>query len=105
MARQTASALAHLHAQGVMHGDFYGHNLLWRRGHSVLLGDHGAATMFDPRDVARAQAFQRLEVRAWACLLEELLQHLAPQDRDLPQVGVLADPAAGVRPADHPFAA
>jgi len=89
IASQTASTLAHLHAQGVMHGDFYGHNLLWRRGHSVLLGDHGAATMFDPRDVARAQAFQRLEVRAWACLLEELLQHLAPQDRDLPQVAPL----------------
>lgn len=88
-----------------MHGDFYGHNLLWRRGHSVLLGDHGAATMFDPRDVGRAQAFQRLEVRAWACLLEELLQHLAPQDRDLPQVASLqalqqscAQPTTHLRP-------
>jgi len=105
LASQTASALAHLHAQGVMHGDFYGHNLLWRRGHSVLLGDHGAATMFDPRDVVRAQAFQRLEVRAWACLLEELLQHLAPQDRDMPQVASLqalqqacAQPTTHLRP-------
>ena len=105
IARQTASALAHLHAQGVMHGDFYGHNLLWRRGHSVLLGDHGAATMFDPCDVGRAQAFQRLEVRAWACLLEELLQHLAPQDHDLRQVASLqalqqacAQPTTRLRP-------
>ena len=89
IASQTASALAHLHARGVMHGDFYGHNLLWRRGHSVLLGDHGAATMFDPGDGVRAQAFQRLEVRAWACLLEELLQHLAPHDRALPSVAPL----------------
>ena len=29
MARGIASAVAHLHARGILHGDLYGHNILW----------------------------------------------------------------------------
>ncbi len=76
LAIDTASVLAHLHARGIMHGDFYGHNLMWAPGHRVMLGDFGAATPFDPRDAERAQACQRLDLRAWGCLIDELLQHL-----------------------------
>jgi hypothetical protein len=39
----------------------------------ALLSDFGAASFFDPEDRATAQALQRLEVRAFGCLLEELL--------------------------------
>ena len=78
MARESASALAHLHAQGLMHGDFYGHNLLWREGAGLMLGDFGAATPFDPQDGKAAERCQRIEVRAWGCFLQELLQHLQP---------------------------
>jgi serine/threonine protein kinase len=75
LARGIASAAAHLHAQGIMHGDLYGHNILYTKAGESLLGDFGAACFFDPTDVATAHALQRLEVRAFGCLLEELLVH------------------------------
>jgi serine/threonine protein kinase len=71
LARCIAGAVAHLHTQGVMHGDLYGHNILWDGQGEGLLGDFGAAS-FLPRD-ENALALQRLEVRAFGCLLEELL--------------------------------
>ena len=68
-----ASAAAHLHAKGIMHGDLYAHNILVNEtGHS-LLGDFGAASFYNPTDVAIGQALERLEVRAFGCLLEDML--------------------------------
>jgi serine/threonine protein kinase len=68
-----ASAARHLHARGIMHGDLYAHNTLVNARGDSLLGDFGAASFFSPADTVRAQALQRIEVRAFACLLEELL--------------------------------
>lgn len=70
-----AAAAAHLHAQGIMHGDLYAHNILYTEAGEGLLGDFGAACFFDLADQATAAALQRLEVRAFGCLLEELLAH------------------------------
>jgi len=75
IARGVASAGAHLHARGLLHGDLYGHNLQCNAEGQCLLGDMGAAS-FLPADMAHAQALQRLEARAFGCLLEELLQHV-----------------------------
>ncbi|GAB3835974.1 leucine-rich repeat domain-containing protein [Hymenobacter jeollabukensis] len=69
-----AGAAAHLHAQGITHGDLYGHNILVEPGGHALLGDFGAASFFEPDDAATAQGLQALEVRAFGCLLEELLE-------------------------------
>ncbi|MEX8492463.1 protein kinase [Sphaerotilus sp.] len=71
--RSVASAVAHLHARGLVHGDLYGHNILWNGMDRALLSDFGAASFFDPGGRATAEALQRLEVRAFGCLLEELL--------------------------------
>ncbi len=67
-----ASAAAQLHARGIMHGDLYGHNILHCEQGRSLLGDFGAASFYDPAgpDAAR---LQRLEVRAFGFLLEELM--------------------------------
>lgn len=63
-----SSAVRHLHEQGIVHGDFYAHNILRDvDGHS-LLGDFGAASFY-PGDAG----MERIEVRAFGCLLEELL--------------------------------
>ena len=68
-----ASATAHLHARGILHGDLYAHNILWDGQGEALLGDFGAASFLPVGDERTAQALQRLEVRAFGCLLEELL--------------------------------
>jgi Protein tyrosine and serine/threonine kinase/Leucine rich repeat len=67
-----SSAAAHLHAQGIMHGDLYAHNILVNESGHSLLGDFGAASSYDLNDSADA-ALERLEVRAFGCLLEDLL--------------------------------
>ncbi len=80
IACSVASAVAHLHSRGLLHGDLYGHNLLWNGADRALLSDFGAASFFDPDDRATAEALQRLEVRAFGCLLEELLVAADPPD-------------------------
>jgi tRNA A-37 threonylcarbamoyl transferase component Bud32 len=57
-----------------MHGDLYAHNILHDAAGNALLGDFGAASFFSHEDEQRAQALQRIEVKAFSCLLEELLQ-------------------------------
>jgi hypothetical protein len=74
MAQGIASAAEQLHARGIMHGDLYAHNILWNEQSDCLLGDFGAAS-FIPSD--RGDALERIEVRAFACLLEELLERCA----------------------------
>lgn len=73
IARGVAAAVAHLHGRGILHGDLYAHNLLADGAGNCLLGDFGAASFFDPGSV-RGQALQRIEARAFGCLLEELLE-------------------------------
>ncbi|WP_394790952.1 leucine-rich repeat-containing protein kinase family protein [Rhodoferax sp.] len=74
IARGVASAAAHLHAHGLLHGDLYGHNLQCDADGHCVLGDMGAAS-FLPANAAQSQALQQLEARAFGCLLEELLAH------------------------------
>lgn len=74
IAQGIASAVAHLHQQGILHGDLYGHNILHCPQGRNVIGDFGAASVFDPSQ-PQAPALQRLEVRAFGCLLEELLAH------------------------------
>ncbi len=69
IAHGVASAAAHLHARGIMHGDLYAHNILHDGDGNALLGDFGAASFH------ASDALQRIEVRAFGCLLEELVEH------------------------------
>ena len=82
IAHGIASAAQHLHARGLLHGDLYAHNIL-RSGHQALLGDFGAASFITPHNQHHAQALQRLEVRAFGYLLEELLAHCSDADHAL----------------------
>ncbi len=68
-----SSAAAYLHAQGIMHGDLYAHNILINDRGDCLLGDFGAASSYDLNDRIASLALEKLEVRAFGCLLEDLL--------------------------------
>ncbi|MGF6154254.1 hypothetical protein QFZ84_005262 [Pseudomonas fluorescens] len=71
-----ASAAAHLHQQGITHGDLYGHNTLWNEHGDCLLGDFGAASFHATSDTLETRALQRIEVRAFGILLGELLERI-----------------------------
>ncbi|WP_139463927.1 leucine-rich repeat-containing protein kinase family protein [Aeromonas veronii] len=106
MAHGIASAAGHLHRAGIMHGDLYGHNILFARGPDAparaLLGDFGAASLYGRSDCERALGLERLEVRAFGCLLEELLAHCDTQDSPLDGLHQLKAACLSELPADRP---
>ena len=106
MAHGIASVAGHLHRAGIMHGDLYGHNILFARGSDAparaLLGDFGAASLYDRCDRERAMGLERLEVRAFGCLLEELLAHCDTQDSPLDGLHQLKAACLSELPADRP---
>lgn len=73
MAQGIAAAAEHLHDMGILHGDLYAHNMLWNEQGNCLLGDFGAASFISDQH----QVLQRIEVRAFSCFLEELLERCA----------------------------
>jgi hypothetical protein len=79
LAHGIAGAVTHLHQRGVMHGDLYAHNILWNpHSGEALLSDFGAATLLPLNHGAQGFALGALEVRAFGCLLEELLARAEP---------------------------
>lgn len=69
-----ASVARHLHSRGIMHGDLYAHNILVDDQGNALLGDFGAASVYDRSDSHIAFALERIEISAFGCLLDDLLQ-------------------------------
>ncbi len=67
------AALTHLHAQGVLHGDLYAHNILWNpaTGEAVL-SDFGAAMLTGALPSAQRTQLQAIEWRAFAHLEDEI---------------------------------
>lgn len=78
-----ASAAQQLHSKGIMHGDLYAHNILYNEQGDSLLGDFGAASFFPLDDQTLALALQRIEVRAFGCLLEELVDRCKDNQKAL----------------------
>lgn len=69
IAKDIASAAAHLHSKGLMHGDLYAHNILINENDHSYLGDFGAASFYKDE----SGAYEKIEVRAFGCLLDDLL--------------------------------
>ncbi len=78
IASDVISAALHLHKRGINHGDLYAHNILIDKSGHSLLGDFGAATLYDHSLYGRS--FEQLEVRAFGCLLEDLLDRCTVDD-------------------------
>ena len=68
-----ANAAVHMHERNIMHGDFYAHNIMIDENHNSILGDFGGASYYEPKDLETHNALEQLEVRAFGCLIEELL--------------------------------
>ena len=76
-----ASVAYHLHQRGILHGDLYAHNTMVNSEGNALLGDFGAATFYD-RNHEDADLIERLDVRAFGCLIEDLLSQVVIEDTD-----------------------
>ena len=72
ISQSIASAAEHLHSKGIMHGDLYAHNTLFDDDANTIFGDFGAATIYNHSD-ENADIYERLDVRAFGCLMEDLL--------------------------------
>lgn len=79
ISQSIADAAMHLHSQGIMHGDLYAHNTLIDDEANTIFGDFGAATYYDTHH-KNASLFEKLDVRAFGCLMEDLL-NLVPIDK------------------------
>ncbi len=90
MASGVASLARHLHARGIMHGDLYAHNTLHDGEGQVLLGDFGAASFYE-RDGAAAKSLEQIEVRAFGCMLEELVERCIGDHKDSDAFALMQD--------------
>lgn len=73
---QLLDGLCHLHQQGISHGDIYAHNTMINSGYDLLFGDFGAATNLKSLSDYQQEAMERIEVRAWCCVLDDMLNQV-----------------------------
>lgn len=78
IAKSIAAAAHHLHQRGLVHGDLYPHNTLYNDSGDARLSDFGAASFYPVAEASLGSALERLEVRAFGCLLEDLLDRGSP---------------------------
>ncbi|MDB2387160.1 leucine-rich repeat-containing serine/threonine-protein kinase [Shewanella sp.] len=72
---QMANTMAHLHKNGVSHGDVYAHNTMINHQGEMLFGDFGAASNVNLLPRLQQEAMESIEVRAFGCLIEDLLDN------------------------------
>lgn len=75
VATGVASALEHMHARGVLHGDVYAHNVLVDANGNATLCDYGAASAY-LKNSPLSPVYEGLEIRAFGLLLRDLIQRV-----------------------------
>ncbi|HMV43679.1 MAG TPA: leucine-rich repeat-containing protein kinase family protein [Leptospiraceae bacterium] len=79
-----SNALNHLHSLQILHGDLYAHNMMFNRNQlRTYIGDFGAATSFSNHSKA-FEKFAKLEIRAFGCLVDDLLNLRIAVNSDKP---------------------
>ncbi|MDC0932423.1 leucine-rich repeat-containing protein kinase family protein [Arcobacteraceae bacterium] len=76
IAKHILSASIHLHKKDLMHGDLYAHNILINEHNHCYLGDFGASSFYENKN------FEKIEVRAFGCLIDDLLCICSTKDDD-----------------------
>lgn len=74
IAAQVTDTMLHLLDKKISHGDLYAHNILINPDADIILSDFGAASFYKPLEDSQQTLLQKIEVRAFGCLLEDLLQ-------------------------------
>ncbi len=77
-----ANAAVHMHQKGIMHGDFYAHNIMIDKNYNSILGDLGGASYYKTEELEICSILEKLEVRAFGCLIEELLYLCSKDNQD-----------------------
>ena len=88
--KSVASVGAHLHKRGILHGDLYAHNTMVNQDGNALLGDFGAATFYNVNS-ENANLLERLDVRAFGCLIDDLLGQIRFEEVGKEEVGKLKE--------------
>lgn len=93
VAHGIANVCAHLHEHGIMHGDLYAHNILVDTEGFPILTDFGAASLktIFAIDSVEYQLLEKIELRAYGCLLDDLLQLLYQEEKNGPKFTRLCD--------------
>lgn len=91
IALSIAQGALHLHRKGVMHGDLYAHNTLFhtKTGHAYL-GDFGASTHYKINS-EMAFYFERIDVRAYGCLLDDLIKLTPAKTEKIDHLKIIRD--------------
>ncbi|KAH9883532.1 outer arm dynein light chain 1 [Xylariomycetidae sp. FL2044] len=99
-----ASAARHLHGRGVCHGDLYAHNILFShhdRGGHALLGDFGAASVYERGTVY--DNCERLDALAFAHLIEDVWGLVKKPALDESDLGIAMQLASLHRQCSNPI--
>jgi hypothetical protein len=97
-----ARATAHLHQNGILHGDLYAHNTLVSDD-AALVSDFGAACVYAESPGLNRDLLERIEVRSFGILVAELIQRVhASEQAHVGHLRLLAEqcmaPAVAQRP-------
>lgn len=104
IASTIASVAAQLHSKGIKHGDLYAHNILVNAKGSALFGDFGAASFYDEKNESQAFFLERIEIRAYGYLLDDLLSISIQSDASgiLPILEDIRNRCLAMDPASRP---
>lgn len=73
IASDICGLMNHVHSKELNHGDLYAHNILVDDSGHAVMGDFGAASRLCGMDPSLVRRLEKLEVRAFGCLLDDLL--------------------------------
>ncbi|KAE8177464.1 leucine-rich repeat-containing protein kinase family protein [Photobacterium carnosum] len=82
---QMTAVISHMQTQGVAHGDIYAHNVLVDDNANILVGDFGAASIYDDLTLEQQQKITAIEWRAVGYFIEDLLSICHSQDQQTAQ--------------------
>lgn len=93
--KQMTAVINHMQAQGVAHGDIYAHNVLVDDKANILVGDFGAASIYDDLSLEQQQKIATIEWRAVGYFIDDLLSICQIQDHKTAQYQQLYSQAQG----------